>query len=139
VAATVDSENALISLSYRQVAAKLSSRCSTLVSVEGIRRAEYDEDAVTLEVDGELDMVSGESLKHAVHGVLEQGAMKVRIDLTPTTFVDSAGLAALVGAAREVRERRGQLEVHSPKGSEARVFIELSGTQSVLGLAEDPS
>jgi hypothetical protein len=29
--------------------------------------------------------------------------------------------------------------VHSPKGSEARVFIELSGTQSVLGLADDPS
>jgi len=65
--------------------------------------------------------------------------MKVRIDLTPTTFVDSAGLAALVGAAREVRERRGQVEVHSPKGSEARVFIELSGTQGVLGLAEDSS
>jgi anti-anti-sigma regulatory factor len=62
----------------------------------------------------------------------------VRIDLTPTTFVDSAGLAALVGAAREVRERRGDVEVHSPKGSEARVFIELSGTQSVLGLADDP-
>ena len=106
--------------------------------VEGIRRADYDEDAVTLEVEGELDMASGETLKHAVHGVLEQGAMKVRIDLTTTTFVDSAGLAALVGAAREVRERRGELKVHSPKGSEARVFIELSGTQGVLGLSEDP-
>jgi anti-sigma B factor antagonist len=108
------------------------------MQMERIRRADYDEDAVTLEVDGELDMVTGESLKHAVHGVLEQGAMKVRIDLTPTTFVDSAGLAALVGAAREVRERRGDVEVHSPKGSEARVFIELSGTQGVLGLADDP-
>jgi anti-sigma B factor antagonist len=107
------------------------------MDVEGIRRADYDEDAVTLEVEGELDMVSGETLKHAVHGVLEQGAMKVRIDLTPTTFVDSAGLAALIGAAREVRERRGEVHVHSPRGSEARVFIELSGTQGVLGLAED--
>lgn len=108
------------------------------VDVEMIRRAEYDEDAVTLEVDGELDMVTGETLKHAVHGVLEQGAMKVRIDLTPTTFVDSAGLAALVGAASEIRQRRGEVSVLSPKGSEARVFIELSGTQSMLGLAEDP-
>ena len=106
--------------------------------MEGIRRAEYDEDAVTLEVEGELDILSGETLKHAVHGVLEQGAMKVRIDLTPTTFVDSAGLAALIGAANEVRERRGEVHVHSPKGSEARVFIELSGTQSFLGLSEDP-
>jgi anti-sigma B factor antagonist len=106
--------------------------------VEGIRRAEYDEDAVTLEVEGELDIVSGETLKHAVHGVLEQGAMKVRIDLTPTTFVDSAGLAALIGAAREVRERRGEVQVHSPKGNEARVFIELTGIQSVLGLSDEP-
>jgi anti-sigma B factor antagonist len=108
------------------------------VGVERIRRAAYDEDAVTLEVDGELDIVTGETLKHAVHGVLEQGAMKVRIDLTPTTFVDSAGLAALVRAAREVRERRGEVHVHSPRGSEARVFIELSGIQNVLGLSEDP-
>jgi anti-anti-sigma factor len=106
--------------------------------VERIRRADYDEDAVTLEVDGELDMVSGETLKHAVHGVLEQGARKVRIDLAPTTFMDSAGLAALVGAAKEVRDRRGELQVHSPKGSEARVVIELSGTQSLLGLSEEP-
>ena len=106
--------------------------------MERIRRAEYDEDAVTLEVDGELDMVSGETLKHAVHGVLEQGAMKVRIDLTPTTFVDSAGLAALVGAAREIRDRRGEVQVHSPKGSEARVFIELSGIGNMLGLSDEP-
>ena len=106
--------------------------------MERIRRADYDEDAVTLEVDGELDMATGETLKHAVHGVLEQGAMKVRIDLTRTTFVDSAGLAALVRAAREVRERRGEVHVHSPRGSEARVFIELSGTQSIVGLSEDP-
>jgi len=106
--------------------------------VDGIRRAEYDEEAVTLEVEGELDMVTGETLTKAVRGVLEQGAAKVRIDLTPTTFVDSAGLAALVRAANEVRERRGELQVMSPKGSEARVFIELSGTGSVLGLADDP-
>ena len=105
--------------------------------MEGIRRADYDEHAVTLEVDGELDVVTGETLMHAVHGVLEQGAMKVRIDLTPTTFVDSAGLAALVGSAREVRERRGEVHVHCPKGSEARVFIELSGTGSLLGLSEE--
>ena len=105
--------------------------------MEGIRRADYDEHAVTLEVDGELDVVTGESLKHAVHGVLEQGAKRVRIDLAPTTFVDSAGLAALVGSAREVRERRGEVHVHCPKGSEARVFIELSGTGSLLGLSED--
>ena len=106
--------------------------------VERIRRADYDEHAVTLEVDGELDMATGESLKNAVRGVLEQGARKVRIDLTPTTFVDSAGLAALVGAAREVRERRGEVRVFSPKGSEARVFIDLSGTSSVLGLTDEP-
>jgi anti-anti-sigma factor len=106
--------------------------------VEGIRRADYDEDAVTLEVEGELDIVTGETLKKAVRGVLEQGAAKVRIDLTPTTFVDSAGLAALVRAANDVREHRGQLHVHSPKGSEARVFIELSGTGNFLGLAEEP-
>jgi anti-sigma B factor antagonist/stage II sporulation protein AA (anti-sigma F factor antagonist) len=106
--------------------------------VEGIGSAEYDEDAVTLEVEGELDIESGETLKHTVHGVLEQGARKLRIDLTPTTFVDSAGLAALVAAANEVRDRRCELRVHSPKGSEARVFIDLTGLQSLLCLTDEP-
>jgi anti-anti-sigma factor len=115
------------------------ARWSTLGRVERIRRADYDEDAVTLEVEGELDMASGETLKHAVHGVLEQGALRVRIDLAPTTFMDSAGLAALVGAAKEVHDRRGELWVHSPKGSEARVVIEMTGTQGLLGLSEDPA
>jgi anti-sigma B factor antagonist len=91
-------------------------------------------EAITLEVDGELDVVSGETLKRAVHGVLEQGAEKVRIDLTQTTFLDSAGLAALVAAAREVRDRRGEVEVACPKGSEARVVIDLAGMGSLLGL-----
>ena len=95
-------------------------------------------EAITLEVDGELDMVAGETLKRAVHGVLEQGAEKVRIDLTPTTFVDSAGLAALIAAAREVRERRGEVHVACPHGSEARVFIDLSGVGSLLGLTASP-
>ena len=93
---------------------------------------------VTLEVDGELDIETGEALQHAVHRVLDQGAHEVRIDLSPTTFVDSAGLAALLRAAREVRERHGRLHVDSPHGSEARLFIELSGIQGVLGLSDDP-
>jgi len=106
--------------------------------VDGIRRADYDEEAVTLEVEGELDIDSGETLKRAVRGVLDQGAQKVRIDLSPTTFMDSAGLAALVRAARDISEARGQVEVYSPKGSEARVFIDLSGVRSLLGLTDDP-
>jgi anti-anti-sigma factor len=93
---------------------------------------------VTLEVDGELDIETGEALQQAVQRVLDEGAHQVRIDLTPTTFVDSAGLAALLRAAREVRERHGEIHVDSPHGSEARLFIELSGTQSVLGLSDDP-
>jgi anti-sigma B factor antagonist len=107
-------------------------------SVERIRRADAHADAVTLEVEGELDVATGETLKRAVHGVLEQGAANVRIDLSPTTFIDSGGLAALIAAAREVRDRRGDVHVACPKGSEARVFIDLSGVGSLLGLTEAP-
>jgi anti-anti-sigma factor len=116
----------------------LLGRCVTLGGVEDRIRADLDREAVTLEVDGELDIVTGESLQHAVHGALEQGAQKVSIDLTPTTFVDSAGIAALVRAAKEIRDRRGEVAVHCPKGSEARVIIELAGIESLLGLAREP-
>ena len=89
-----------------------------------------------LEVDGELDIAAAPVLEQEVQRVLEAGHRDVTLDLARTTLLDSAGLGALVRAAREVHRRDGRMAVDSPPGSDARLVIQLSGTGPAIGLRD---
>jgi anti-anti-sigma factor len=49
---------------------------------------------------GEVDLTNAEGLRDALLSALNAGAAGLVADLTPTTFLDSAGVTALVRAAR---------------------------------------
>ena len=98
--------------------------------------ATADGTAARLELAGELDLATAPALEAAVSRALDEGRREVVIDLSRTTLLDSAGLAALIRAARSVSRCRGRMTVHSPPGSEARVVIQVSGTGRLLGLAD---
>jgi anti-sigma B factor antagonist len=49
---------------------------------------------------GEVDLTNAESLRDALLSALNAGALGLVADLTVTTFIDSAGVAALVRASR---------------------------------------
>lgn len=49
---------------------------------------------------GELDLVTQTKLKNYVHDLVVGGAIHLVIDLDETTFLDSTGLGALIGARR---------------------------------------
>jgi anti-anti-sigma factor len=51
-------------------------------------------------VAGEIDITNAEGLRDALLSALNAGAAGLIADLTATTFLDSAGIAALVRAAR---------------------------------------
>ena len=93
-----------------------------------------DAPAVRLEVAGELHVATEGELRKAVGRALDEGAEQVVVDLARVTFIDSAGLAALLGLAQGAGARGAAFGVASPPGSEARLLIELSGTQRALGL-----
>lgn len=57
---------------------------------------------------GDLDMIGAELLRRAGAGVVTTGGSVV-IDLSEVTFIDSAGLCALVGLARRSSECGGSL------------------------------
>ena len=100
-------------------------------------RGTENEGTARLELHGELDIGTAPVLEDAVDRALEDGCREVVLDLSGTTFLDSAGLGALINAAREVDARRATMSVHSPPGSEARVVIEMSRTGGILGLRDD--
>jgi anti-sigma B factor antagonist len=100
-------------------------------------RSTQSEGAARMELQGELDIGTAPELEHAVERALEDGCREVVLDLSGTTFLDSAGLGALINAARTVDARQATMSVHSPHGSEARLVIEMSRTDGILGLRED--
>ena len=100
-------------------------------------RTSHREGTARIELHGELDIGTAPKLDEAVDQALDDGCREVVLDLAGTTFMDSTGLNALIRAARTVDSRRGTMAVLSPRGSEARVVIEISRTGSVVGLRED--
>jgi anti-sigma B factor antagonist len=100
-----------------------------------IRRSAEGETA-HVEVVGELDIASGPKLDAAVEEALGEGAREVVIDLGGATFVDSAGLGALIRAVRTVDEEHATMSVVSPPGSEARLVIEMARVGGVVGLRD---
>ena len=100
-------------------------------------RSSHREGTACLELRGELDIGAAPALEKAVSGALDDGCREVVLDLAGTTFIDSAGLGALLSAARTVDARQAKMAVRSPPGSEARVLLEMSRTGGVVGL-QDP-
>jgi anti-sigma B factor antagonist len=101
-----------------------------------IRRTQT-EGAERMELRGELDIGTAPKLEQAVEQALEEGCRDVVLDLTGTTLLDSSGLGALLRAKRTVDAQQGSMTVHSPPGSEARLVIEMSRTDAILGLRDD--
>jgi anti-sigma B factor antagonist len=49
---------------------------------------------------GEIDLTNAEGLRDTLLSVLNSGALGLVVDMTATTFLDSAGVTALVRASR---------------------------------------
>jgi anti-sigma B factor antagonist len=59
----------------------------------------YDRTAVVA-VPREIDLTIADGLRDALLEVLNAGALGLVVDLTATTFLDSAGISAITRAAR---------------------------------------
>ena len=93
---------------------------------------------VLLRASGDLDAYTAPGLRTRLHEATDGGggASLVVVDLTSTTFIDSAGLGALVGEHRRMRERGGRLRIVRPPALVARAF-EVTGLDEVLDMRDD--
>lgn len=80
------------------------------------------EDTVVIRIKGELDLSESPRLKHAL-GKAEAGqAGRVLLDLEELTFIDAAGLSALVAASHRSESNGGRLRFTRGRGNVARLF-----------------
>jgi anti-sigma B factor antagonist len=91
---------------------------------------------VVLRAKGDLDAYTAPGLRAQLHEATAGEADLVVVDLGRGTFVDSAGLGALVGAHRRMLEADGAFRIVRPPALVARAF-ELTGLDGVLDLRDD--
>src|SRR4051794_10058332 len=92
-----------------------------------------------IEAQGELDQLTTTLLADALTRATRDGDGDVVVDLTDTTFIDSAGISTLLNGLRRLTRLRRKLIVVCPPGSPRRVFelLGLVGTFHVVDSRAD--
>ena len=94
--------------------------------------ARQEADAVVLEVDGELDLVSARKFRAALYSQVVPGRT-VRLDLSRIEFLDSSGLQLLVSASKSAAADGWTLQIVPPEGPARRV-LGIAGMERILPL-----
>jgi anti-sigma B factor antagonist len=90
---------------------------------------------VVLTASGELDMATTPQLRERLRAMIEAGARRLVIDLTPVDFMDSVALAAILTARRDLAEV-GRLAVVIAPESYPRLVFEIAGLPEFLNVFE---
>ena len=95
--------------------------------------AQIGEDAFVVSASGEVDIASVETLERELDGLARRGALRVIVDLTGVTFIDSAGLGVLVREAKRLDEHGGTCVLVADDPRILRIF-EITGLDRMFGI-----
>ncbi|HVF75011.1 MAG TPA: STAS domain-containing protein [Acidimicrobiales bacterium] len=95
-----------------------------------------DATCTTVAVGGDVDTYTSPELVRALDEVVRAGASEVVVDVAEVTFIDSSGLAALIGGAKQARSHGASLKVTRADASVRRLF-EIAGLNEILGVEPD--
>jgi anti-sigma B factor antagonist len=95
---------------------------------------EHDDDVVILVAGGELDYAASPQLRERMAEAITAG-MRLVVDLSQATFIDSTAIGAIVGAVMRVREHEGSLAVVCAEANEhvLRTF-DMAGVTGLIEL-----
>jgi anti-sigma B factor antagonist len=79
-------------------------------------------DGHLIDARGEIDHVTTQLVADALRRVTLDGSGPVVLDLTGTTFIDSAGISTLLNGLRRLTRMRRKLIVVCPPGPARRMF-----------------
>ena len=101
---------------------------------------------VEMQPVGELDAYSVAQFREAFASISDE--TRIVVDLSQVQFMDSAGLGALIGGIRKVRENEGRISVFSDRDAITRLLhttgfdrivpVKEIQTEAVTALDEDP-
>jgi anti-sigma B factor antagonist/stage II sporulation protein AA (anti-sigma F factor antagonist) len=89
-----------------------------------------------LRVAGEVDMSNVPDLMTRIEEVLPNDVPIVVMDLTRTTYLDSAGIQLVFEVARRLRVRRHQVAIVAPQDGPVRAVLDMVGLSALVSLYE---
>lgn len=92
-----------------------------------------DHGAVVVAPPGELDASRSRQLQRALADLLDAGEFDVVVDLTETPVVSAAAVGVLLGVAKDLRERGGNLHVTLPASASLSLLPPHSGEDADPG------
>jgi anti-anti-sigma factor len=96
--------------------------------------AEHRGNLCVVRLHGEVDISNDREVLAAIETAVPHSALRLIVDLTHTTYLDSAGLALLLRLAERLQARRQQMRIVAPLGSPVRTVLELTGLPRVIPL-----
>jgi anti-anti-sigma factor len=93
--------------------------------------ATWSDQRAVISAAGEIDIMNAGFLRDTLVSAFDEGASAVVVDLTEATFLDSAGVTALVRASRRAREAGADLRVAVTEAAVLRV-LDLVGLGRVV-------
>jgi anti-sigma B factor antagonist len=87
-----------------------------------------------LAVRGEIDLFTAPELKQVLAESIEGGRIRIIVDLTDTTFLDSTALGVLIGAVKRLRSRDGALAIVNVDDNIAKTF-EITGLDQIFPIS----
>ncbi|MEA2157600.1 MAG: anti-sigma factor antagonist [Solirubrobacteraceae bacterium] len=84
-----------------------------------------------LAVRGEIDLFTAPELKQVLAESIEAGRVRIIVDLTETTFLDSTALGVLIGAVKRLRSRDGALAIVNVDENISKTF-EITGLDQIF-------
>lgn len=86
-----------------------------------------------ISVAGELDLYTAPRLKENLLSALEEGILKVVIDMTGVHFIDSSALGVLIGGVKRLKPKGGKLVLVSVDENVNWIF-QITGLNSVFDI-----
>ncbi len=93
---------------------------------------------VVMAVEGQLLVANRQELKQLLQDALDRGDRRFVLDFTPTAYIDSSGLGALVSVNRKVREAGGELRL-AGLNEDLRALFELTKLDTLFVIADTPA
>jgi anti-sigma B factor antagonist len=71
---------------------------------------------------GEVDLYTAPELKQELHRLVDEGATRLVIDMSETTFIDSTTLGVLLSVVKRIRPEGGSVVLVCPDRNVRRIF-----------------
>lgn len=81
---------------------------------------------VTVAPQGRLDTLRALEFRQQLQKIIDSGVKNLVLDLSQTPFIDSAGMAVLVSALKQCRERGGDARMVWPQADPVRRILSLT-------------